>query len=345
VRRTAAPLRFLIVTLGLWTAARLMLMPGPVTSNPAEQRAEPAPTPPRRACDRDRPVPSAVASAGGERIVPPLPSLRFPSPHALRERLARADVPSHRAAAPARSESSPAEETRAPAANPFLPPPPPPGTRAAGSRWSADAYLFVRGGGRPSLAAAGQLGGSQVAARVAYALNGEGPPRLAVAARVYAPLDDRRASEGALGIDWHPLPGAALRLSAERRFDIGGHGRDAWSAYAAGGFYKGGLPGGIEADGYAQAGVVGTRRRDLFVDGALRLARPVALDPARTLRLGLGAWGAAQPGAARFDVGPRAAISLPLGPAQVTGAIDWRLRVAGDARPGSGAAFTLSSDF
>jgi hypothetical protein len=63
------------------------------------------------------------------------------------------------------------------------------------------------------------------------------------------------------------------------------------------------------------------------------------------VRVGAAAWGAAQPGAARLDLGPRAALSLPHGPATVTAAIEYRVRVAGRARPGSGAAVTLSTGF
>jgi hypothetical protein len=228
--------------------------------------------------------------------------------------------------------------------SPILSPPPDGiGPRASSvSRWAGEAYLFVRSGkGRPSLAAGGQLGASQAAVRITYALDHS----FSLVARAYAPLDTPDASEGAFGVDWHPVPDAPVRLSVERRFAGRGGGRDAWSAYGAGGFYKSGLPGGVEADGYAQAGIVGVRRRDLFADAALRLARPIALNERHVIRLGGAGWGAAQPGAARLDLGPRAALTLPLGPATVTAALDYRIRVAGDARPGSGAAFTLSAGF
>src|SRR5690606_7206507 len=76
------------------------------------------------------------------------------------------------------------------------PAPPPVGVAVprapSAGRWTAEAYLFARSGrGRPSLAAGGQLGASQAAVRVAYAL-GE---NFALAARGYAPLDGRGGSE------------------------------------------------------------------------------------------------------------------------------------------------------
>jgi hypothetical protein len=61
--------------------------------------------------------------------------------------------------------------------------------------------------------------------------------------------------------------------------------------------------------------------------------------------LGGGAWGAAQRDAQRFDIGPSATLALPLGKQNVRLALDWRQRIAGDARPGSGLALTLGSDF
>jgi len=104
------------------------------------------------------------------------------------------------------------------------------------------------------------------------------------------------------------------------------------------------LPGRIELDGYAQAGVVGAHRQDLFADGALRIARRIEVGRSALLA-GAGLWGAAQPGAARLDVGPHLALRVPAGATTVSVAVDGRLRVAGDARPGSGAALTLSTDF
>ena len=81
--------------------------------------------------------------------------------------------------------------------------------------------------------------------------------------------------------------------------------------------------------------------REAFVDGAARLGVPIARD----LSIGVGAWGAAQPGAARIDVGPQMSYRLPAFGETVRLAADWRIRIAGDARPVSGPALTLSTDF
>jgi hypothetical protein len=130
-----------------------------------------------------------------------------------------------------------------------------------------------------------------------------------------------------------------LRILAERRQALGSEGRNAFSLTLHGGASAVSLPAGFRLDSYAQAGVVGARSRELFADGALRATRPVI----GGLSLGAGAWGAAQPGVSRLDVGPSATLRMPtLG---ATLSADWRFRVAGDARPGSGPALTLSTDF
>jgi hypothetical protein len=125
---------------------------------------------------------------------------------------------------------------------------------------------------------------------------------------------------------------------------IGPDGRNVWSAYAAGGLYRE-LPAKLELAAYAQAGVVGAKRRDLFVDGAARIGRSVALGGGKSLLVGGGIWGAAQPGTERLDIGPHASIRMPMAGTSVTAAVDWRIRVAGKASPGTGAAFTLATDF
>jgi len=206
----------------------------------------------------------------------------------------------------------------------------------APNRIEAQAYVFLRPGSGRALASGSALGGSQAAARIAVPFGGH----FAAAARLYAPLASRGA-EAALGFDWRPVTGLPLRFSIERRQRLDAEGRSAWSAYAAGGFYTAPVP-NLILDGYAQAGFVGARRRDLFADGALRVERRVMSGPI-AVGVGGGLWGAAQPGAARLDAGPRVSVRLPLADHAVTLAVEERFRLAGNARPGSGAALTLAA--
>lgn len=329
------PIRFLALVAAMWISGRVWwLIPDavgePITppaeaSATAEGPVAAKPSPPIAAA-----FPRSAASAMG---APPV------SNTAIHPRIAL--LP----AAEREPQPTPAMAEAAPPPPPFnLPAPSRVASPRPESRWSGNAYLFARNGGGETLAAGGQLGGGQAAARIAWRLNRDGPSRFALAARINTPLDDRRGAEAAIGVDIHPLPSQPLRLSIERRIDVGGHGRNAWSAYAAGGFWRD-LGANIETDGYAQAGVVGAKSRDLFADGALRIVHRQAIAPVMVLRLGGGIWGGAQPGVERLDVGPRAALSMPVANTTLTTAIEGRFRVVGDAAPGSGVALTLAADF
>ncbi len=65
-----------------------------------------------------------------------------------------------------------------------------------------------------------------------------------------------------------------------------------------------------------------------------------------TFALGIGLWGGAQRGATRFDLGPAATIDLPVTrAAHLRVALEWRQRVVGAARPGSGPALSIGTDY
>lgn len=212
--------------------------------------------------------------------------------------------------------------------------------RATTDRWSASAWLLLRQDApAPVLAPNGALGGSQVGARLTYRLSGEGRPLVRLSGRTYMPLRQAAGAEAAIGIDWQPIRRMPLYLLAERRQALGEEGRSAFSLT----LYGGGsvqLPFDIRLDSYAQTGVVGAKSRDLFVDGAVQLRRPIG-----PVEIGAGAWGAAQPGTERLDIGPHVSMRLPIERANLRVSADWRFRVAGRAAPGSGPALTLGADF
>ena len=90
---------------------------------------------------------------------------------------------------------------------------------------------------------------------------------------------------------------------------------------------------------------MGLKKPALFADGALRMERQViAIDRVR-ISAGAGAWGAAQPRLARLDVGPQLVAHLPIGDRAVRASAEYRVRVAGNVRPGNGFTFTLGTDF
>lgn len=236
-----------------------------------------------------------------------------------------------------------------PAAAAAVPPlPAPPGPPAAtpdrattpARRWSLSAWSFVRRGDSRSLAAGGLLGGSQAGARLAYRLNRDSARPLALSFRLSAPLRSVPAAEAALGLDWKPDRRLPVHFLAERRQALGRRGRSAFAVAVHGGVSEAPL-GPFRIDAYAQAGLVGARSRDAFGDGSVRVSLPVD----GKVRLGAGAWAAAQPGLARLDLGPQATVRLPVPGRAVTLAADWRVRIAGDAAPGSGPTLTLATDF
>jgi hypothetical protein len=105
------------------------------------------------------------------------------------------------------------------------------------------------------------------------------------------------------------------------------------------------LPLGAVGEAYLQAGWVGGRFATAFIDGHVRIDRPLARVGDAEVSAGAAAWGGAQKGAARLDVGPSARVSFRLGDGRGRVAADYRFRVAGDAQPASGPALTLSAGF
>jgi hypothetical protein len=207
-------------------------------------------------------------------------------------------------------------------------------------RWSASAWLVARPGtGLGAAPGASQLGGSQAGLRVSYLLLPE--RRVAAFARVAAPLAGKGA-EAAAGLEWQPMR-APVRLVAEQRFGLDGtHGGTGLGVIAG---IDARVPADFRLEAYGQAGAIRRARIEPYADGAARATRVVAEGDGVRLSLGAGAWGAAQRDAQRLDLGPSATLGVPIGRQKVRLALDWRQRVAGDARPGSGPALTIGSDF
>lgn len=332
----AAPVRFLLGVVLLWTLGRGLALAGwqpPVDIRHDVRRSGRRP-PSRR--------PSAPFS-----ILPPLSAFIPPPPdgpgmprHRVVTTEGRKPTSLLRLAALFPPESLPYRraEGRAEAMSIIADRP------ASKPRWSGSAWAFVRGGGRATaLSPGGQIGGVQAGTRLLYRLDQAGT--LAAAARLSGTIGGARQTEAAVGLDWKPLAALPLHLMVGRRIAIDHGGRNAWTAGIAGGVDAVPIAPGWRLDGYAEAGAVGLRSRDLYADGAARIARTIELGQGRSLALGGGLWGAAQPGAARLDIGPSAVLRLPVAHHAVALALDWRERMLGAAKPGSGVALTLASDF
>lgn len=224
-------------------------------------------------------------------------------------------------------------------------------------RWSLDSWALLRppaegvyriddpaAGINPGLASAGSLGGSQAGMRLTFRPMSQVGVHLR-ASTALLPQGRKgqtmAGGEGALGVSWQPLASLPIRLMGERRQRLGpplGGGRNAFAFLAEGGIHDREIGGGIQLDGYGQAGLVGLRSRDLFADGAL--AATYAFAP--RLAVGGGFWGGVQPGLNRFDAGPR--LSYQLSP-RLRVHVDYRFRVTGNANPVSGPALTVAGGF
>lgn len=221
-----------------------------------------------------------------------------------------------------------------------LPAPPEPPIEQKPKRFQLSTWALLRSqqtgiAGSQSLASGGQLGASQAGARLIYNIN----RRIALAARLSSPVG-QRGGEAAIGVRIQPLLDIPVWLTAERRQAIGkfGGGRNDFALFFEGGIYERPLPWHFSLDTYLQGGVVGLKSHDLFVDGGLTVTRPLF----KRFSAGFGIWGGAQPGLARLDIGPRVTMRVRK---NFKVHLDWRQKLVGNARPGSGPALTLAGDF
>lgn len=219
----------------------------------------------------------------------------------------------------------------------------------AASRWSMDGWLLLRQGGVPLTSAglpAATYGASQAGAVIRYRLAPASPRQPALYLRTTSAVARPRGEEAALGLSSRLIPSLPVALHAELRVaaQAGGAGlRPALGAVTE--LPRLALPGGLSAEVYGQAGYVGGPNASLYADGQVRLDRVLGRIEGRELRAGLGAWGGAQQGARRLDIGPTATIAFPIGAGHGRVSADWRLRASGNAVPQSGPAITLSAGF
>ena len=330
---TGRPLRFLALLSGGWVVLRTAMLWPQIDSVEALTRAI---------------VPLATAAAPQPTPVAPpiahLPSLPRPRAHMWRT-LVAAPAAARRKPDPERVALALLGLTRFGGAQ-YVEPgivaglPPQTAVPPTMSRWSGSAWLVARGAGMGATngLVGGQLGGSQAGLRLAYALE----HTVALAARFSSPLG-AGGREIAAGIEWRPTS-VPVRIVAEQRVAVGG-GRGGSVIGVVGGFGPRSIGQGFRGEAYGQAGFIARDGGEGFADGALRVSRAAATLGRVRFDLGGGAWGAAQRGAARLDIGPSASISLPIGGTATRLSLDWRERVAGRARPGSGLVVTLGADF
>lgn len=324
------PLRFLAIVLGGWAMARgtAIYRDGiAVIAIPVERIA----TAIARSFTADAtPLPVQVAAA-------PRASLPSARPVAPVPVIARASLTLH-ASPPAAVPTTSASVIVQNAPVPWPITVPRPIARGA-SRLAGSAWMIARNGGS-AVVSGSQLGASQAGVRVTYALGSA--RRLALSARLSAPLSGR-GKEAAVGLDWQPTR-APIHVIAEQRLALDG-GRGGPTLSLVGGFGPTPIAAGLRLEGYGQAGVIARDGGEAFADGALRASHPLRTIGPVSIDIGLGAWGGAQRGASRLDVGPSLGIAIPIGRRAIRLTADWRERIAGQARPESGPALSIGTDF
>ena len=326
------PLRFLALALGGWVMVRVALLLPEVASLPPSDMI------PRVI---EVLVPKVAAAVFAGQHVPPrvaiVPYGAVAPPMVFKPRPWQAPTATPQVSVPRVLPDLPA------VAKPrtYLVPSPvaPPMVANGPNRLSGSAWLLVRGGPAGTVSG-GQLGASQGGLRLAYALGSR--RKVALVARVATPLKGA-GREAALGIEWQPtrLP---ISLVAEQRFALDG-GRGGPTIGVIAGYGPADVAPGLRLETYGQAGAIGRGGIEGFVDASGRLTHPIGTLAGAKVDVGVGVWGSAQRDAERFDIGPSIAAALPVARKTIRLTLDWRERIAGGARPGSGPALSIGSDF
>ena len=250
--------------------------------------------------------------------------------------------------------AAPADPRLSSSPPPFLPAPPPASAQTRADRWSIDAWAFWRQGSGAAPVSQGRVpiyGASQAGGVLQYRLvpGGGHDPRLY--ARAYQALVQNGERELALGASARPLGRVPMLVAGEVRYTDAAFS-DSWrpAAFAMSELSPIRLPLAVQLDAYGQAGWVGGPQPTFFADGQANLTRELPhlgrlTDDRLRLSFGAGAWGGAQEDAQRIDVGPTLRLDMGVGGVPARISVDWRLRVAGDASPGSGVAATLATGF
>lgn len=370
IRPRGSPLIMLVLVLGAWTGTRAMWWENPfavISDVVGTTFAATTPSLGRRAAGMGAPAPLertenlqrlAVSAAelgrNGLRLAIPLRAPGADPQKAAAHHMlwyAAMHEPIPRDAIVEASYAAPRPATRDGNA-PFLPSPS--RTPRGLARWSLDAWAFWRQGSNAAQISVGRVpiyGASQAGAVLQYRLApaARRDPRLY--ARAYRALVRQGESEVALGASARPVARVPLRLAGELRVTDSAFGTALRpAAFAVTELAPLSLPLETQLEAYVQAGWVGGEGATGFADGQASLTREVEQVASTTanaarLRIGAGAWGGAQEGAQRIDIGPTMRVDLTLGTVPARLSLDWRERVGGTAGPESGLALTLSTRF
>ncbi|MEL7188569.1 MAG: hypothetical protein AAGK17_03370 [Pseudomonadota bacterium] len=221
-------------------------------------------------------------------------------------------------------------------------------------RWAVDSWSFFRQGSDTAPISQGRVptyGASQAGAKLTYRLAPKSAHDPRVFVRAYSALIANGENELAVGGSARLFAKVPIRLAGEVRYTdslLGKRFRPA--AYAFTEIPPISLPERFSLEAYAQGGYVAGSGSTFFADGQAVATREVKNFTAGRLgnarfSIGAGAWGGAQKGVYRVDVGPTMRVDMSIGKVPARISVDWRQKIAGDAAPESGVAATISTRF
>lgn len=220
--------------------------------------------------------------------------------------------------------------------------------------WSGYFWVFARQGSSDIVSAnsvavprpgGGQYGGSQAGAILAYRVSGTRKSGLSLFSRVTSPLAVTGDAELALGSFIKPSKNLPLALYVEQRFGHAGRLDRGTAVYIAGGSGPDQLTENVSLETYGQTGYLLDEQNSYFFDGSVSLQNELLSQGLKRVSIGGGIWAGGQKNVSRLDIGPRVNVELPIGAMPTRVSVDWRHRVAGNARPGSGLAVSVSTGF
>lgn len=204
-------------------------------------------------------------------------------------------------------------------------------------RWSGSAYSIVRSAGDAALTTTPVLGGGQSGGGLTFTPVPLARRPLALTLRGSVAHDDAgRTGFAAVGVQWRPV--AAITVAAERLIAIGPAAHGTWTLRAAGGVER--THRRWRATGYGEGGIIGSAP---YLAGQARIAA-ILTDGGVSVAPGAGVWASVEHDRRtvdRFDVGPGVIVQSRAFAVEV----DYRVRVAGNAAPGSGPVVTLRAAF
>lgn len=349
--RTNRSLRATVIIISVWIGVRSSFL---LLSSDVEPSM-----PPARTQGSDLPIKQAIVSTDG--IAPPSTAKRIVEDTQTRSNFRILAIETHNASFQA-APIAKAGDTRdqpfvlsAPDTNPLPKPTPAPVAQPEYIRPNqpgfvnptVSAWAIIRPAAMAAvLATAGQLGASQAGVRIQQPIiERDARPLVAINLRLSTPVDQNLGSEAGIGFAARPIKRVPVEFIVERRVALDRGGRNAFAVIAAGGLDDKPVIRAVKMSGYAQTGIVGFGHKDRFIDGALRIEQPLRDDNRTGLRIGGGLWGAAQPDVARLDAGPILALKQGVGSVNLRISAEYRWRIAGQARPASGPALSIGTDF